>query len=144
MRLIGRVLLDADHIIAPWVSQRVPIWNGWLPQHYRTAGIVSGDQIIGGVVFYEFTGWNCQLAAALDHPRAALPETFRNLARFAFHDLRLLRATALVSKKNRAIRRFLKGVGFVEEGTHRLAFDGKDAAISYGLLASECRWFREP
>lgn len=139
--LIGSVLYGDDDRVAFWVRQRI---RNAIPQDagqkHCALGVVQGGRFVGGVVFYNYRGHDIEVAAAFDSVTWARPETLRELFRCPFVELGCVRATATTGRRNKRVRKLLEHLGCKLEGVKRKGLDGKEDAIVYGLLRSECRF----
>lgn len=140
MRLVGSILYDADDFIIQFVSSRIPSMAGQSFGPCRAVGIVRGDTLLGGIVWHNFRGFSIDVSIAFDRADWARPSTLRNIFAYPFFQLNVVRITALVGRKNKKMRKFSEGVGFKLEGVARAGYDGKQDAIIYGMLKSDCRF----
>lgn len=109
---------------------------------YTALGVIRNGNLIGGAVYHNFVGHDVQVSVAFDSPGWALPGTLRALFDYPFNQLGVARMTALVGRKNKRSRRLTEGMGFKLEGVHRRGLDGRQDAMSYGMLKENCRWIR--
>lgn len=135
----GSVLYNADEFVATYVASRIP--NARFNQ-YVALGVVRRGQFIGGAVFHNYLGHSIEVAIAFDRPDWSYPGTLRQLFSYPFNELGCVRMNAVISRKNKRSRRFVKGLGFKEEGIARKGFDGVDDAVIYGMLRDECKFLR--
>lgn len=143
----GSVLFGADDFVANFVRLRLGDHTRFAGG-YTALGVVSGDVFVGGVVYYNFTtlpfGNAVECSFAFDSPFWATRDTLSTICTYAFAQncLNCNRVTALVAKSNARARRVIEKIGFKREGSHPRAMDGKEDAISYGLLREQCKWIK--
>lgn len=102
------------------------------------------DEFIGGVVITNFREYDCEISCASETSMAWSEGVMRAVFQYMFVQLGCVRCTSITKKGNRKARNFLEALGFVLEGNLRRAYDGKQDALIYGLLASECRYLDGP
>lgn len=135
-----KMLFDADDIVIPWVESR--LFN----EHFnretsKTIGIVDdGSNLIAGVVYSNFCGHDVHMSIAAASKEWATKSTLKTLFMYPFDQLDCVRVTALTARRNRRARSLVERLGFRLEGVQRRGFDGKQDAIAYGMLKTECRW----
>lgn len=147
MRVEGSVLYDADEDVADFVSERIPHMQGarFTPPYYAI-GVVRDAKLVGGVVFhnarYSLAGKmiDIEMGAAFEASDWCRPSTLRRLFEFPFVTLDCPRMTTITARKNRPARLIDEGLGFKLEGVHPEAIDGKQDAVSYGMLRKNCLW----
>lgn len=153
--VVGSVLYGMDEHVADFVSKRIrhmgggsfgerhPV-TGKLP--YHAIGVLRGPELVGGVVFhnkrYAIGGKliDVEMGAAFDASDWCRPSTLRRLFEFPFVTLDSPRMTTITSLKNKPARIIDEGLGFLLEGKHPRAIDGKETAVSYGMLRENCVW----
>lgn len=149
---VGSVLFGADEMIAAFVAERIAgvdrglfgerLPDGRLP--YAALGVVRGNVLLGGVVYSKYlsypAGGVIQVSLAFDRADWAYPATLRTLFAYPFLQLGCVRMEASIAARNKRARRFIKGLGFTEEGKHPLRWQGNETAFSYGLLRQDCRF----
>lgn len=114
------------------------------PGMYSAMLIVNDQQdFVGGVVFSNFRGRDCEISCAAETGMAWRPHVMRAVFTYVFKQLDCVRCTSITTKRNKRARDFLEGLGFRLEGNVRLGYDGKIDALIYGLLASECRYLAD-
>lgn len=101
------------------------------------------NDFVAGVVISDYRGHDCQISCAAETSAAWRPHIMRAVFGYIFGQLGCVRVTAATRKQNKAARGFLKALGFELEGNVRLGYDGTKDALIYGLLASECRYFKD-
>lgn len=133
------ILMGEHALVCAWVAAQIdgmPDLGGGVG-----FGALSGDTLIGGIVFTEHRHPDIRVSAA-----GIGPWLTRRLLRvgfaYAFQDLRCRRISAFVRADNLASRRLVGRLGFTLEGTHPDSFDDGGTLISYGLCARHCRWLK--
>jgi RimJ/RimL family protein N-acetyltransferase len=141
-RVIGSILVDADEFVTQFVRVRIDHVRerGFGP--CTALGVVRRGQFLGGIVFHNYMGHSIEVSWAFDHPSWCLPQTMRALFWYPFKTLDCVRLTCIAPRGNKRSRRAVIGLGFKLEGVHPKGLDGKQDAISYGMLRDDCRWIR--
>ena len=136
------LIFGQDFIVANWIAERVRDAS-YVPETVAI-GVAENNRLIAGVGYYSRTECDIRLVVAAEPKSNWLSRA--NLAVFFGYPfyaeplgLGLRRITAVVHRKNKVSRMFNNKLGWVEEGCHRNAFPDGDA-ISYGMLAEECKW----
>ncbi|ULQ46941.1 GNAT family N-acetyltransferase [Flagellatimonas centrodinii] len=130
------VVCGADDAVAALLTERIGIaeWGA-----FTTIGVMKDGRLVGGFLYNNFRGYDLDISTA-GETGFLTRRTLRACFAYPFEQLNCRRVTALVSKRNRASRRVVSGVGFRLEGVARQAhFTGADLCI-YGMLKNECRW----
>lgn len=136
--IVGSVLYGEDETVGKFVMERTGVSiNG-----YSALGVVRDERLIAGVIWHNYRGHDIEATIASDTPNWAFPSTLRRLFAFPFVQLGVVRVTSIVSRENKASRRFCEGLGFKLEGVCRQGMDGKTDAMIYGCLRDECRVLR--
>ena len=112
-------------------------------ENYTALGVVRRGVLLGGVVYHQYVGHDVQVSIAFDSPGWALPGTLRALFDYPFNALGCVRMSALIGRKNKKSRKICEGLGFKLEGVHPKGRDGREDAMSYGLLKENCRWIKD-
>jgi RimJ/RimL family protein N-acetyltransferase len=138
--IVGSLLIGADAAVAEIVRQLIPNAreHGFGP--CTAIGIVRNGRLIGGVVFNYFRGFDVHMTAAFDGKGWFDRRTIRALCDYTFNQLGCKRVTALTGKKNKKARSALERIGFKLEGVHPRGLDGREDAMSFGLLKENCKW----
>ena len=142
MQVVGSVLFGADEIVAKFVNNLVPHSGAadYSSKMYVALGVIKNDELVGGVVYYNYRHHDIEFAAAFTNRRWTTRTTLQTLFGYPFHQLSCVRATAIIGRKNKPARDAAEKSGFKVEGVKRRGFDGKQDAIMYGLLKSDCKW----
>lgn len=102
------------------------------------------DEFVGGAVYSNFRtaehGNDIEISCAAETSMAFRPWVCKAVFEYAFVQLGCTRITSVTTKKNRRTRAFLEALGFALEGCVRRAYDGRNSALIYGLLAEDCRY----
>lgn len=133
------LVLGRDAEVAAWVAAHIPHVTQF--DAMTAIGIERGGQLVGGVVYHEFRGNDVQMSCAATSRRWLTRPFLSAIFNYPFVQLGCDRVTACTPKKNVHTRRFLEGVGFIEEGNMRRGFVGDDCIV-YGMLREECKWMR--
>lgn len=107
---------------------------------YTTIAVQSEKGIHCACVYQNFRGCDIEMACAIDDKRSLTKGALSIFFSYPFNQLNCVRVTTIVSRRNKASRRFVEKLGFKLEGVVRKVIDGKTDAIIYGMLRSECRW----
>jgi len=106
-----------------------------------TQGLIvvdSSGNFAGAFLINMYRGFDCYVSCASETPMAWRPHVRRAIADYVFGQLGCVRATAVVRKNNRTVRKVLEHLGFVQEGRLRRGYDGVKDALIYGILAGDC------
>lgn len=137
----NRLIFGHDAQIANWVSKRIPgmeIGQAFGP--YTAIGVAAQDGYpLAGFIYHRFRGFDVEISGAAQSPRWAQRGVVHALLYYPFEEMGCVRVTMLTAKRNKRARRLLRFLGFVEEGTHALAYDGTYDACSYGLTREAWR-----
>ena len=144
-RIDGSLLVGADRLVSDFVRARIPHMRDQHFSPHVAIGVIRNGQLCGGVVFHSLRTCHgkpldIEMSAAFDDPRWCLPATLRKLFAYPFIQLGCIRMTTITGRKNKRARRIDVGLGFQLEGVARKAIDGKEDAMIYGMLRSDCRF----
>jgi hypothetical protein len=135
-----RMLYGQDDMVAGWVAQQ--IGGAVFASDARAIGLLSadGERLVAGMVWDNFTPWDCTCAVAGDGTRQWMSREFlfRSFA-YPFLQLGLRRMTALIAEDNADSIRLCQHIGFTPEGRRREGRGDCDELV-FGLLRRECRW----
>lgn len=144
--LIGSLLVNADEFVGDYVAAKLGPTVRFRPP-FRALGVVRRGMFLGGVIYHDYLklehGNQIMVSFAFERPDWALPQTVREICRYPFDVLKCGRVSALIAKSNKRSRKFVEGLGFKREGVHPRGMDGRETAISYGLLREQCRFLRK-
>ena len=105
----------------------------------RCIAVMSGNELVGVVAFFNYRWPNIECAFYCDDYRWALNRRkVWQVLSYPFEQLKCRRITALVEMKDKRSRRMVQRLGFREEGKLRKAGPKGDIVV-YGLLPSELR-----
>jgi RimJ/RimL family protein N-acetyltransferase len=137
------ILAGKDELVTQWVTERIKDFSVSGKGH-SAIGLMDGDgQILAGVVYDMFRGYDVQMHIATTKDRKWMTKTFlHECFRYPFLQLGVKRVTGLVPASNEDARRFDEHLGFKLEGRVRLGCPDGDDLLIYGMLKDECRWIR--
>lgn len=141
---MAELIFGHDDALAQWAEKTFPELAGF-QRPFTTIGIAHGDRLMGVAIYNQYHGHDIRFSLGAASPKWATRGTIRALLHYPFFQLGVARMTAVTAKGNKRARRILEGVGFRLEGTHPKAEDGKQAAMSYGILKDSpelMKWFR--
>jgi RimJ/RimL family protein N-acetyltransferase len=141
--VVGSLLFGADELVGEMVKSRIPHMRTLQWGSFQALGVVRHGQLVGGVVYHHYRGFDIQIAAAFDAKSWALPGTLRALCAYPFVQLGVTRVTAITGKKNKKARRTLERIGFALEGVAKRGLDGVEDAMIFGLLKDNCKWLKD-
>ena len=139
MQATSSLLYTKSDFVCEWVADRLGEDFG----ECKGIGIVRGDKFVGGVVYNRFHGHDIQMSIATIDSRWCNRAVLHGLFTYAFVDCGVKRISAMTARKNKPARELLIRLGFKLEGTLRLAFDGRQDAMVYGMLKKECKWIKD-
>ena len=132
-----RILHGLD--LAPWVLKRIPVMHRFGPN--VCIGVGDDERLLAAAVYYQYDGYNMQMAFATDSPKAITRMVLRELLGYPFHIAGCGRVTNFVEATNVRSIRLTEGVGFKREGLIRRGYRNGNDAIVYGLLPEDAeRW----
>lgn len=136
-------VIGEDYDVAAFVGAGVGISVEEFGQ-YTAIGFADDTGIIGGVVYNNFrrykNGADIQLTAYSTNPHWLNKNNLRIIFTYPYIQLGCGRTTAVTGRANKRTRKLLEGVGYRLEGVHPKGMDGKQTAITYGMLRENCRW----
>ncbi|TXH44515.1 MAG: N-acetyltransferase [Desulfurellales bacterium] len=129
-------------MVCEYVTERAGMY---MDPTMAQALIISKDNgdMVGAVIINTYRGFDCHISAVVETPLAWRMGVRLAIAQYVFGQLGCKRATAITRIRNTKARRALEAAGFSLEGKLRLGYDGKKDALVYGILASECAYFKE-
>lgn len=134
------LIFGQEAIVTPWLCQLLQMK---IPPHSVSIGIARDGQLIGGALYHNYmlTSDNKPLLIEMSFGTIdkgwATYDTIRSLLGYPFYQLKVKRVQSTVSRKNRAVRKFLERLGFKFEGVGRSAWPHGGDALMYSLLSKE-------
>jgi len=122
-----------DRAVADWVMARIPHASGVAGDGYAI-GVHDGAALVAGVVYSGFTEDNCEMSIAAETPRWAQRGIIKGLLHYPMVQCDLRRVTAMVPHDADRTLRFLRGIGFKQEGTLRHWFAPRVHGAVMGFL----------
>lgn len=124
-----------DKEVAQWLGEiGVPI-----TPPYVTLAIVEKGKIIAAALFNNYQDSNIDLSVVFARPIALTRGNLRALFSYPFKQLGCERVSVRTRANNLKVRKQIRRLGFEPEGKHP-RFYGNEAAMSYGMTRSQCRW----
>ena len=135
-----RCVLDWDKQITRWVCQGLKTDGAWL-DNFLTIGIVSGNNLVGGVIFHNVRrGIDLSWTIYTIDKRWCTRRILKTLFEMAFEVLQAKRINLLVSTNNVACLKLVEKLGFKREGLLRAYREDGSDCYFYGMLKSENKW----
>jgi RimJ/RimL family protein N-acetyltransferase len=128
-----QLVFGEDRAIAEWVFARIPHASGTAGDGYAI-GVHDGAALVAGAVYSGFTEGNCEMSIAAVTPRWAQRGVIRALLHYPLVQCELRRVTAMVPHDAARTLRFLRGVGFKQEGTLRNWFSPRVHGAVMGFM----------
>jgi|TARA_B110000977_G_scaffold1268_1_gene1811 RimJ/RimL family protein N-acetyltransferase len=113
------LIFDDKERVGAWVADKVTQSCTW-GSFYAMGAEVDG-QIVSGVVFNNFNECNATGHIALSKPNKLFLELLDHAFTYAFEACGLRRLTVLVESDNSKSLKFVKRIGFLEEGAMKQA-----------------------
>jgi len=127
---------DNEHLFfATWLKARLPRFN---PIGVKTIACYRNEKIGAVLGLSNRYFGRVELTLCADDPRCFTKGNILTMLAPSFMPpMDCTGLTAVVYKANKRVRKFLEGMGFVNEGTLRQAGPNGENLIIYGLLKSE-------
>ncbi len=136
-----QVLINQSDAVRQFVGERVGCRDFGRSE---AIGVVLDGELIAGIVYNEARDFDLKMHIAATSPRWASRQTIDKILGYPFRQLGCVRVTAVVPRGNHQARILLHKLGFRMEGTHKLGWDGRQTAISYGLTRKmAAKWIGE-
>lgn len=128
--------------VVAWALARMPPGIDLGP--VEPLAVVDEGQIKAAALYSGFRalpyGHTIEVSFATSGPGWESKGVLRALFHYPFVQQNCIRMTAWTGKGNKKARDLLEGLGFSLEGKHPLAYDGRQAALTYGMARESCRW----
>ena len=138
-----RLVWGLDRQVADFVAAQFPlvVERGGF-KHAKAVGLADdNDVLVGGLAVSEYRGHDAELSIYLAKYNGLTRGLIRDVFDWAFNELKVLRLTCKIAKRNKRSRRLAEGMGFRLEGTMKLGFDnGTDDQCIYGMTRHDCKW----
>lgn len=135
VRIVGDVVYGADDLVGEWVNARLGSSKPDVP--FVGLGIVAGDKLTLGALFFNQQDADITLAVAADPTCGLKRRAFAQIMAFPFVQLGLPRVTAEIPLSNERSISAVQRLGFVREGVKRkAAADGGHVGV-FGLLKKD-------
>ena len=139
------LIFGKDDELAAWAEANYPDCAP-LSRPLTAIGVADkGGNVIAVAVYSDFVYPSIEITfVAATRSRWATKPIIRSILHYPFFQLNVKRLTAVTAKSNKKARKLNEAIGFVLEGVHPYAMDGK-TACSYGLYrdAAIKKWFPE-
>ena len=135
-----KLIFGRDAEVCAWAANNIPHVSAF--EKAVTIGVSNDNGIIGAVVFHDYRENDIQMSAASISKMWLTQSILNTIFRYPFIQLKCTRVTSFAPKRNASTRKFLIGLGFVEEGVMRRGF-GSDDCVIYGMLKNECRFLKD-
>jgi hypothetical protein len=134
-----RTVIGYDLAVAQFVAERIKLNVDDL-YPCTAMGFARTGGLVAGVVFNNYRKYDIQLTAVSEDTRWLTKNVLREIFSYPYIQLGCERTTAVTGRKNFRTRKLLEGLGYKLEGVARKGLDGRQDAICYGMLKSECKW----
>ena len=131
------VVTNDKERVAKWAAPQIDRSIRW--DQFQAFGFVSDGNLIGAVVFTEWTGADIHVSAVSTNPKWLSRKHLKILHDYAFNQCGCLRISALVKDSNHKSKKLCEATGFKEEGRLRNYFKTEDGIV-YGQIKEECKW----
>lgn len=125
-----RLIIGDDANVAEWVRRRMqrPVASFG---SCTAIGVADGPSPIAGVVYHNWIESvpAVEMSIAAEHPKWAKRGIIKALLDYPFQQLGCVRVSAIIPIDNARALRFVRGIGFVQEGVARKGFGDTHAAV---------------
>jgi RimJ/RimL family protein N-acetyltransferase len=137
---MAELVYDQKDRIGAWVARQVGQGADW--GSFYALGVVSGDDVIAGVVFNNFNGANATCHIAIARYTRLVPAMVQAACKYAFNFAGLKRLTGMVPSNEPQVLAFDKHLGFEEEFVMKDGAPGADMHVLV-MWPDTCRWLKE-
>jgi RimJ/RimL family protein N-acetyltransferase len=137
---MAELVFDQQDLIGSWVAEKVGQGASW--GSFYAIGVMSGDQVIAGVVINNYNGANATCHIAIAQQTKAIIPLFRSVCDYAFNHCKLKRLTGMVPSNEPKILAFDKHLGFEEEFVMKDGAPGADMHVLV-MRPDTCPWLRK-
>ena len=137
---MAELVLNQSQRVGEWVAQQVRQGASW--GDFYAIGVVSGGDVIAGVVINNYNGANATCHIAISKPTKLIIPLFEHVCDYAFRFCRLKRLTGMVPTNEPDLIKFYKHLGLVEEFVMKDGAPGADMQFMV-LWPEDCRWLRK-
>ena len=137
---MAELVLDQKERIGAWVAEMVGQGASW--GDFYALGVVSGEEVIAGVVINNYNGANATCHIAIAKQTKMIVPLFQSVCDYAFRVCGLKRLTGMVPTNEPHIIEFDKHLGFEEEFVMRDGAPGADMQVLV-MRPDNCRWLRK-
>lgn len=134
-----KLILHDKNRVSEWAKEQIGGGIGW--KNFQAFGFELDKEIVGAVIFSEYTGNDIHASVASTNPCWWHRRYLRMLYEYAFEQCGCARISALVNENNAKSLKLVRGLGFQEEGRLRRYFNPQDGIV-FGQLRSECKWLK--
>jgi len=138
--LVGNVLLGFDHDICQWITKRIPGFTASIGA--KALGVVSGQDIIAGVVYERFNGVHVEISIAAESRAWASRSTLFTLFHYPFVQLGCKAISVIVPSSNLASLNLATKLGFEMEAIVKYAAHDGSSLIILKMLRENCKWIK--
>ena len=137
---IAQLVFDQKERVGAWVAEKVGQTGTW--GSFNAFGVVSGQEVIAGVVINNFNGANATCHIAIERFTKLIVPLFEAVCDYSFRQCGLKRLTGMVPTNEPKVIEFDKHLGFEEEFVLKDGAPGADMQILV-LWPTNCRWLKK-
>lgn len=137
---MAELVFDQKERIGAWVAKMVDQKASW--GDFYALGVVSGDDVLAGVVVNNYNGANATCHIAIAQKTRMIIPLFEAVCDYAFNHCGLKRLTGMVPTNEPRTIAFDKHLGFEEEFVMKHGAPGADMQILV-MWHDKCRWLRK-
>jgi RimJ/RimL family protein N-acetyltransferase len=137
---MAELVFDRQELIGSWVATQVNQGAEW--GSFFAIGVMSGEQVLAGVVINNYNGANATCHIAIAQQTKMLVPLLRSVCDYAFNHCKLKRLTGMVPSNEPKILAFDKHLGFEEEFVMKDGAPGADMHVLV-MWPDTCPWLRK-
>ena len=135
---MDKIELSTDkHLIGPWVFRRVQ--KTWAPEGREVVGLVKGEEVLGGMVFEDYTGACMSVHMALAHEHVPVRKLLIACAQYAYNDMGVHKLLGLVRASNLPALKFDLRIGFKAEAIIKDVYPDGDLVV-LSMTRDDCKF----
>lgn len=135
-----RLIVGQDVPVAAWAVEQIPhVADVEALGPFVAVAVESYGEVVAACVYHRWVPeyGTCEMTFAAKSPRWATRGTIKALLAVPFEQFGCFSVGCVVPHAHERARKFVRGIGFVQEGVRRHGFGPKRHAVIYSMTRNE-------